>query len=245
MKVHTMITAIALDNEDVELTKQAYNSFINCPTTYVNDVMVDTRLHPKDQALTGKWNDFIDFYRNKDYDYLMICANDTIAHPDAMEYMVRLMEDNPEIGIIHPTMCRDWAVFLASCEKSLEYDSKLGFNPHETANMILRKGVIETVGEFDLLFPHERNEQDYFVRATRLGVKLGTSPMNLFYHPQHSQDDPNRQGLFTANNNFMNKFGADWFTAVEGRGYSHPFNDPEHDFTYTLQDSNEKNSKVR
>src|SRR5690606_23014759 len=223
MKVHTLITAIALDNEDVELTKQCYNSFINCPTSFVNDVMVDTRLHPKEQALTGKWNDFINFYRGKDYDYLMICANDTIAHPNALEYMVRLMQDNSEIGILHPTMNRHIDDFNASLNQSIEYTPELTWNPAETANMIVRKGVIETVGEFDLLFPHEYNERDYFHRARKLGIKLGTSPMKLFYHPPHSQEDPYRQGVSVAANNYRMKHGGDW----ERETFDYPFNNPD------------------
>lgn len=235
MIVHTLITALALDDEDVDLTKQCYNSFINCLTSFVKDVMVDTRLHPKEQALTGKWNDFINFYRDKDYDYLLLCANDTFAHPYALEYIVKVMEDNKEIGILHPVMERNFNKFLGS---SFPYTSETFFSPHETANMILRKGVIEKVGEFDLLFPHERNEQDYFVRAKRLGINLATSPMKLFYHPDHSQDDPNRQGLKIADKNFLDKFGTDWFHAIEGEGFEHPFNDPAKKWTDTLQSSN-------
>lgn len=287
LKVHILITALALDEEDVALTKQCYESFINCPTSFVKDVMVDPRLHGKGLALTAKWNEFINFYRSKDYDYLMLCANDTIAHPDALEYMVKWMEDNKGVDIMHPIMNRDRNDFDKSCKNyanpeecphqswlsmrssdndiigycyrcgiegkisdkldqwkrpdnfvsGIEYNTEPFFSPHETANMILRKGLVETVDEFDLLFPHERNEQDYFVRATRLGKSIKTANMKLFYHPDHSQDDPNRQGLSVADNNFQAKFGTDWFDAIEGGGYDHPFNNPELDWTSTKQNT--------
>lgn len=241
MKVPILITALALDEEDVELTRICYNSFMDCPTTFIKDITVDPYLHGKDLALTAKWNEFLARWRNKEYDYLMLCANDTVAHPDALEWMVRVMEDNKDVGILHPVMNREPGEFLASIQKaqlgdeSWKYTSEIFFSPHETANMILRRGVVETVGEFDLLFPHERNEQDYFVRAKRAGIKLATSPMKLFYHPKHSQDDPNRQGLSVADKNFLEKWGADWFSAVEGGGFSHPFNNPDLPITYTKQ----------
>ncbi len=235
MTVHTLITALALDNEDVELTKQCYNSFVNCKTSFVNDVMVDTRLHGKDLALTAKWNEFCNFYRGKDYDYLMLCANDTIAHPQALQYMVDWMEDNLDVDIMHPYLERDRHQFDVRLNEVIEYDSIPVWSPHETANMILRKGVIETVGEFDLLLPHERNEQDYFIRAKKLGKNIKTANMRLFYHPDHSQDDPNRQGLSVADRNFQAKHGCDWFSGIEGEGFEHPFNDPSKNWTDTKQ----------
>lgn len=231
MKVHTLITAIALDQEDVDLTVACYNSFMGCKTSFVNDVSVDTRLHPKDQALTGKWNDFINFYRGKDYGYLLICANDTLAHPDALEYMVKLMEDNPDMGVIHSTVNRDRTNFDTSLASPIEYTPSLHFDPSETANMILRKGVIEKVGEFDLLFPHEYNERDYFYRCKLAGFKLGTSSMGLFYHPNHSQDDPNRQGAWFARDNYIGKWGGDWMREI----YECPFNNGALNFTHTKQ----------
>src|SRR5258706_15397488 len=100
MKVPILITALALDEEDVDLTVKCYNSFMNYKTSFIKDITVDPYLHGKGLALTAKWNEFLARWRGKDYDYLMLCANDTEAHPDALEYMIRWMEDNKDIGIM-------------------------------------------------------------------------------------------------------------------------------------------------
>lgn len=235
MKVRILITSITLDQEDVDLTVKCYNSYHNSQTSFLKDIMVDTRLHPKDEALTKKWNEWTEFYtRTQDYDYLINCANDTLCSTYGLEYLVRVMEDNKDVDFAYPTMNRDLQDFNNNME--LEYNPVLEkFNPNETANYIARKGVFEKVGSFDMLFPHERDEQDWLIRAKKLGVKLGTSPMKLFYHPPHSQDDPNRQGLNVADVNFKEKHGGTWFECIEGGGFTHPFNNPELDWTYTKQ----------
>lgn len=238
VKVAILLAALALDEEDNQLTLQAYNSYMACPTSFVKEIVVDPRLHKKGDALSLKWNQFIQHYRDyreSDYDYLVICANDTIAHPQAFEHLIRVMEDNPDIGIMHPVLNRDRADFDLSCQSDIEYTPDIFFSPHETAQMFLRKGVIEQVGDFDLMFPHERGEQDYFLRAHKMGIELATSPMKLFYHPPYSQSDPNRQGLTTADKNFEDKFGTNWFSGLLGEGYEHPYNDPTKDWTTTLQ----------
>lgn len=235
LKVRILITSITLDQEDVDLTVKCYNSFHNSKTSFLKDIMVDTRLHPKDEALTKKWNEWTEFYlRTQDYDYLINCANDTVCSTFGLEYLVRLMEENKDVDFMYPTLNRDWENFQNSME--IKYNPILDkFNPNETANYIARKGVFEKVGLFDMLFVHEKNEQDWLIRAKKMGVKLATTPMKLFYHPNHSQDDPNRQGLSVADKNWNEKWGATWFEALEGAGFQHPFNNPEIPLTKTKQ----------
>jgi len=146
------------------------------------------------------------------------------------------MEENRELGFLYPTLNRNWSDFLDNF--NIGYNPSINeFDPRETANYIARKGVFERVGEFDMLFPHEFNERDWLVRAKKMGISLGTTSMKLFYHPDHSQDDPNRQGVSTASSNFTNKHGSNWEDAIKGGGFEHPFNDPTKKWSDVLQDN--------
>ena len=70
-------------------------------TTHDNneiELFEDNKKYP--DRVAQAWNKLINVWRGKDYDYLMIIASDTIADPDAIDYMVKCAEENPQAGMI-------------------------------------------------------------------------------------------------------------------------------------------------
>ena len=51
-------------------------------------------------AVAGVWNNFFDNWRGKDYDYLFIVANDTQADINAIDYMVKYMDNHEDVGVV-------------------------------------------------------------------------------------------------------------------------------------------------
>lgn len=223
MIIRVLLTSVVVDQKHADVTRDCY---LSLQSNHTLDVMVDTRIH--NNALAEKWNAFFDWWRWKDYDYLLIIANDTLARNESIDYMVQLMEET-NVDLLNTNICRDFNAFQ---EQELKFKRDL-VEQGGTSNFMLRRNVIEKVGRVDEYFPHEYIERDYFRRIELAGFVNRCTPMELFYHPSTSFSQINRTGVSEAQRRFIEKWGADWPDTFEK--WEKPFNNPKLDFTYCIK----------
>lgn len=206
MTIHVLITATATNKQELEYNKLSYLSMCNQETEHLVDVMIDTRIHKGSQ--TEKVNEWLSFWRGKDYEYLCLMTNDSIAHKHAIEFMTRAMNEDKSIDLLTCKFNRN----LESFNNDLvEYIKPWEFNPDETGSFFIRRGVIEEIGIWNPAFPHEYNEREYLYRMRKAQKKVLTMPTKLFYHPPYSQENSvGRQGIHIARANYVATFGGDW-----------------------------------
>jgi hypothetical protein len=185
--------------------------------------MVDTRIH--DFALAEKWNDFFDFYRGRDYEYLFIVANDTIGRIESFDYMVQLAYEQ-NVDLLNCNVNRNLELFE---QNLITYRTDL-IEDGGTSNFLIKKGVIEKVGRVDEYFPHEYVERDYFHRVKLAGFNIKCTPMELFYHPPQSRSQVNRLGVGIASDRFNEK----WGTGGHIPTLTNPKNDPNLNYEFCI-----------
>lgn len=189
----------------------------------------DNNKYPRKVAQA--WNTLLDPWRGKEYDFLMIMASDTILDPMAIDYVVKCMEENPSAGVVTLRVERDLEKFKAGFGQQ-KYSGKLCPNYHDLdpANFLIRKGVIETVGRIDEMFPGPFVERDFWRRCNLAGFDWIQPVEVLNYHPPHAGTIGNDQKeLQAALRKYMLKWGGD---AGQER-FEHPYNDMRLSFTYT------------
>lgn len=179
--------------------------------------------------VAGVWNVFLSEWIGKEYDYLLITANDVEHDPMCVDFLVRCAEDNPNAGIITTRVTRDIEHFKKHFGQ-YEYTSKLTKNePLDPATFLIRRGVIEKVGIADEQFPVEFVERDLIYRAKLAGYDCIQPDIILEYHPPISGtvgNDPLR--LESAYNRYVAKWGGD----ANSEKFTHPYNDLSLDYTY-------------
>lgn len=222
--VRVLLPALITNEEQRTMTEECQKSLIsldNCAK-----IEVDTK--PYEYKVAGVWNAFLDKWRGKEYDYLMIVANDTVADIKAIDYMIKYMEENPNVGIVTGGVERDKETFKKNFGQ-IKYDARLLANI-ETPCFMIRRGVIEMIGRIDNWFPIEFVERDYFYRCKLAQIPVVGLATKLFYHPNESKtvgyDDQRFQKAF---NKYILKWGGDALREV----FTFPFNDTSLDFTYT------------
>lgn len=227
--VRILLTSVIFDKQQEASTKECFESISS--DKYILDIHLDSRVHKL--AVAEKWNEFFDWWRGKEYDYLVVMANDTLARAESIDYLVQCLEDNPRVGLLNGRMNRDRIAFL---NKKIGYSSKVEYGiKGDTSNFIVRKGLIETIGRIDDWFPYEYVERDYLYRCELAGSAYGVegmapacTEMELFWHPTSSGTRQNRRGLQEPRIRYCKKWGD--LDLIEN--FKHPFNDDDFDFTY-------------
>ena len=178
--------------------------------------------------VAGVWNAFFDRWRGKDYDYLMIVANDTIADVNAIEYMVKCAKENPNAAMITGLVDRDMDNFEKNYGQAA-YTSRLTEGLLDPACFILPKGIIEKVGRIDDWFPMEFVERDYIHRCKLAGYDVIQPDTPLFYHPPYAGTIGNDiDRLEAAHRRYKQKWGGDANREV----FTNPFQDLDLNYTY-------------
>lgn len=223
MKLPILVTSLINKKEQENFTKDCIASLWS--EDHILDVRLDSRNCPG--KLTQKWNEFCDEYRGKDYEYIIIIANDTIARPESIDYMVRFMEDNPEVGIGESKLNRSKQDFLLT---HIAYTDDYDKEVNDTSNFIIRKGVIEKVGRFnEIRYPFSKNEHDYLYRCELAGIIVAQTRMQMFYHPIESLTPENRGDFKQYVDAYIMQWGGDW----NSPRFEYPFNNPELDYTFS------------
>lgn len=222
MKIPILITSLINRLEQAEFTSNCYKSL----TSGEHLLAISIDASNEFISLTHKWNNFLDQYRDREYQYLIIIANDTLAKKESIDYMVRFMQENLDIGIGESKLNRNFEDFLNT---NLEYSNNV-IPLNDTSNFIIRKGVIEKIGRFnENRFPFAQNERDYIYRCKLGGVRVEQIAMQLFYHPPISLTLENRGDFKQDCERYREIWGGDW----QSEQFKYPFNNPDLDFTYS------------
>jgi hypothetical protein len=212
--IRILLTSVIFTKEQENATRECYKSLLSDDHTL--DVFVDTFVYK--YGLAECWNRFFNSWRWKDYDYLMTVCNDTIARPHAIDYMVKSLEENKG-DVLLANFTRN----IQDVNKLVQYSSKT-IDRGDSANWIMRKGVIEDIGNADRTFRNEFIERDYFRRCELAGKKVLTTKDKWFYHPPDSDlSIQTRTGIQIALPKYIRKWGGDY----REEKYEHPYNTPE------------------
>lgn len=221
MIIPILITSLIVKKEYEDATRAFHNSLIS--KDHILDISIDSRLLAG--KVSEKINDFLDFWRGKEYKYIGIFCNDLMARPETMDLYIKSLEDNPDVDVGIGGFTRDKSFF----DTPIEYNSHYSEGQRNTAVFIFRKGIIEKVGNFNAKrYPFAMNERDYFYRCKLAGLKVATTDMNLFWHPEESMTKENR-GDF---NDDTKRYIYQWGGLDLQEKYTHPFNNPSLDYTW-------------
>jgi len=162
-------------------------------------------------SVAEAWERFFDTFRGHRYNYLMITANDTEMDCRAIDFGIRCLEEHPEAGVIAFKVERDHDKYVKGYGQGV-YDGKLSktYKELDPACFILRKGVIEKVGEMDFQFPCEFCDRDYWYRCKLAGLEWIQLDQVLCYHPPVAGTIGNsNERLQTALRRYVLKWGGD------------------------------------
>jgi hypothetical protein len=234
MQIKCLLPALIQNEEQEDMTSQCKKSL---QETFAmahqrHGAQVHTQVDGEYYAnrVAACWNVFLDQFRGKKYDFLLITANDMLAAPYALDYMLRAMEDYPDAGMVTGKIERNLKSFVANMARQ-KYTRQLTPDTIEKridpAAFLLRKGVIETVGRVDEWFPIEYVERDYMRRMHLAGFDCIQPDVVTWYHPSHSGTVGNDMQRFdAATKRYIMKWGGDPET------FQFPFQDPNLDFTF-------------
>jgi len=136
--------------------------------------------------------------------YLCILNNDTEVHKGWLSEMIKIAESNPNIGIVNPSSNntghpKPLNGFLG---KYIEISSCIGFC------MLIKREVIEKVGNFDEIFsPGNFEDTDFSRRAVKAGYKCVIAKGAYVYHAQNVgfKKIKDRDEKFKRNRDIFNK----------------------------------------
>jgi len=225
--IQVLLPALITNKEQERMTVECQKSIISLE--HCVKLTVDKQKY--EAQVAGVWNNFLDTWRGKDYDYLMVTANDTVLDPNAIDYAVKCMEDNKGAGIVSLHVERDLEAFKRDFGQ-YEYSGKLTRDYHskDPANFLIRKGVIEAVGGIDEEFPCEFVERDYIRRCALAGYSWIEPVEVLNYHPPVAGTIGNDQvRLQKALRKYLLKWGGD----AGQEKFDFPYNDARLDYTFT------------
>lgn len=215
--------------------------------------------HKRNQFNWGvqrSWNYGIQDSFDNGCEYVLICNNDILLHPDCIDRLVerfRMAEGNlqydadtskldPKIVMITAMDARGECAYpeklfdLKSADKGEVGESE---GPNFSAYMINRR-CWEEVGKFDEgFFPAYFEDNDYHYRIKLAGLKAIVYPPALFFHygsrtQNESGDIPLVPGsLFEKNRSY---FIRKWGGVPGNEAFTHPYNDEDKSIRHTQQD---------
>lgn len=225
--IRVLLPALIENDAQKAMTETSFKSIISL--NHCVKVQVDNKRY--ELRVAGVWNAFFDEWRGKEYDYLMIMANDVQLDIQAIDFMVTALEANPDAGVSTCHVTRDIEEFETNYGQH-DFDGTLTESYHkmDPACFMLRKGVIETVGRIDEQFPCEFVERDYWKRCLLAGFKWIEPAQTLCYHPPYSATIGNDdERLKKALKRYVDKWGGD----ANQERYNYPYNDMNLDYTFT------------
>lgn len=231
IKIRVLLPALIETPEQKEMTKRCKKSLISLNSDICIKIQEDNKKY--DTAVAGVWNAFLDEWRGKDYDYLLITANDTEADAQGIDHMVAFAEKYKGVGMITGKVERDYELFKQEYGKYRWDGESWTLNqPIDPACFLLRKGIIEKVGRIDEFFPREFVERDYIKRIKMAGYEVGQPNVVTWFHPSHAGTIGNDgQRLQRALRRYMYKWGGD----ADRETFIAPLNDLRLDFTHCIK----------
>jgi GT2 family glycosyltransferase len=223
-KIDLFLPSIQETEDQKEMTQRCLDSLIS--KEYEIDIYQYTEPHK--YRVAGAWNWFLDQFRGKIYSYLFVVANDTIADPNAIDYMVRCAKENPDAGLVTGKVERDLQVFSENKGK-YRYSNTLTRGLIDPACFVLPIGVIEKIGRIDQQFPVEFVERDLIWRVKLAGFKVIQPDIPLWYHPPYSGTVGNDEKRLRLS---FRKYYAKWGGDANDEKYVNPYNDLSLDYTF-------------
>lgn len=231
-KIQVLLPALITTPEQAVMTEDCKKSIVS----FKHCVKVELDTKKYDSAVAGVWNAFFDKWRGKEYDYLMITANDTELDPLAIDYAVETLEEHLEAGVCTLHVTRDHDDFVKNFgQQKRSGELTQDYSQMDPANFLIRKGVIETVGRIDEQYKCEFVERNYWWRCN-LAAKQGyptkwIEPKEVLnYHPPYAGTIGNdNERLQKALRKYLQETGGD---AGQER-FDHPYNDLSLDLTFT------------
>ena len=223
-KVKALLPYYITTPEQEDMTNRARVSLMSfdcCLKVYEDGRKYETKV-------AGVWNNFFKQWVGKDYDYLLITANDVEHDCKMVDFMVRCAKENP-MSIVSCKVTRDYDKFKAEYGQHVYTSELTTHKPKDPATFLLPRGVIETIGFADEIFPTAFVERDLLYRAKLAGWQWIQPDLELEYHPPYSGTIGNDQGeLDRAYKRYMMKFGGD----AGSEKYTHPYNNFSLPITY-------------
>lgn len=182
-----------------------------------------------DKAVAGVWNAFLDIWRGKEYDYVLIVANDTIATPNGIDFMIKCAEENPESGLITGMVTRDLNEFKKK-KGEWKYTSELTKGLLDPACFLLRKGVIEKVGRIDEVFKKEFVERDFLYRCQLADYNVIQPDVITWYHPPYAGTIGNSTARL---HRALRKYVQKWNGDANCEQWKYPYNDLSLTYKFT------------
>lgn len=153
----------------------------------------------------GKANNIgLQYAIDNDYDYVYLLNQDAWIFPETIECLIRIMEANPDYGIISPfQMSADgYSIDSAFLSRMKSWDSYYSlvndfYNGSVkeiypvarvmAAHWFMTKKCIEIVGGFSPSFPHYGEDDNYSERVRYKGFKIGVVPKLKVVHDRQGR----------------------------------------------------------
>lgn len=216
--IQVLLPAYITNQEQQEMTDRARKSIVS----FEHCVKIIEDNNKYKYKVAEVWETFFNNFRGKEYDCLMIMANDVELDCNAIDYAIKCLESHKEAGVITFHVTRDYDEFKREYGQKV-YNGRLtqSYSQMDPACFILKKGVIEKVGKIDYMFPCEFVERDYWYRCELAGYKWIELEETLCFHPSISSTIGNDdERLRTALRKYVLKWGGDAGQEV----YKHPYN---------------------
>jgi GT2 family glycosyltransferase len=187
-------------------------------------------------GFTGGNNVGIRYALDHGADYIMLLNNDTIVAPDFINVLVKVMEQNPSVGVTGPVIYYydapetiwsaggeiDWAHGTTRMIGLNEEDkAQYGLSPRcvdfvTGCALMARRAVWEKIGLLDDKFFMYYEETEWCVRAGRAGYEINLVPASMIWHKISIEDravSPRTYYYMTRNRLlFLRKIGAGYPT---------------------------------
>ncbi len=225
IKIKALLPYLLMNKDQEEMTERARKSLIsfdNCLKLYEDGKKYETKV-------AGVWNAFFKQWIGKEYEYLMITANDVEHDPKMIDFMVRCAEANPTAGIISCKVTRDYEEFKQGFGQQIYTEALTTSQPKDPATFLIRKGVLEIIGLVDEQFPGAFVERDLIYRAKLAGYDWIQPDIVLQYHPPYSGTLGNDMDAL---NNAYSRYLAKWGGDANNEKYTHPYQNLNLPITY-------------
>lgn len=177
----------------------------------VDGLHADFHIQNSQNSVSSAWNLGIAEGVKSEIDYILVCNNDIILHPDAIDNLVKFAETHPEFIM--------WTAAQYSSLRSIKtatYGDSFDDHPHFSCFMIKRDfpDILKAKdsphepfpGYFDEnIKPAYLEDNDMHNRILRAGFKAGITASALFYHfgsrTIQADDELNEKNSITHKNN--------------------------------------------
>lgn len=174
--------------------------------------------------------------------WVWLLHDDSTPDPRALEVLLAQASRRPDVDILGPKL-REWPSLRRLLEVGVtisgtgrretgleraEFDQGQHDDVHEvlavnTAGMLVRRSVLESLGGFDPHLPVFGNDLDFGWRAARAGHITLVVPQAVVFHAEAAHQGLRRTSLTGSHTHYQERRAALYTLAVNARGRSLPF----------------------